>query len=79
MTTIIYLCNRLERSLDVSYAAFTSAFEGLPGRVDKPAGAIAYVFGNALIAFEMTKHDPRASLYVRFVCSRETSGQSACS
>lgn len=26
--------------------------------------AITYVFGNALIAFEMTKHDPRAGLYV---------------
>jgi len=26
--------------------------------------AITYVFGNALIAFEMTKHDARAGLYV---------------
>jgi len=104
-----YQANRQERSFDVSYAAFTSAFEGLLGRVDiaglteittigadaaraklasmlgpldfalfqkidhgavlraltaKPAGAITYVFGNALIAFEMTKRDPRAGLYV---------------
>jgi uncharacterized protein (DUF302 family) len=30
----------------------------------KPVRATTYVFGNALIAVEMTKHDPRAGLYV---------------
>ncbi|MCI0670298.1 MAG: DUF302 domain-containing protein [Myxococcaceae bacterium] len=29
-----------------------------------PTRATTYVFGNALIAVEMTKHDPRAGLYV---------------
>ena len=30
----------------------------------KPARATTYVFGNALIAVEMTRHDPRVGLYV---------------
>jgi uncharacterized protein (DUF302 family) len=30
----------------------------------KPTRATTYVFGNALIAFEMTKHDGRVGLYV---------------
>ena len=30
----------------------------------KPTRAVTYVFGNALIAVEMTKHDARAGLYV---------------
>ncbi len=30
----------------------------------KPTRAMTYVFGNALIAVEMTKHDPRVGLYV---------------
>ena len=30
----------------------------------KPTRAITYVFGNALIALEMTKHDARVGLYV---------------
>jgi uncharacterized protein (DUF302 family) len=30
----------------------------------EPTRATTYVFGNALIAVEMTKHEPRAGLYV---------------
>ena len=30
----------------------------------RQARAVTYVFGNALIAFEMTRHDARAGLYV---------------
>jgi uncharacterized protein (DUF302 family) len=30
----------------------------------RPTRAMTYVFGNALIAVEMTKHDPRTGLYV---------------
>ena len=30
----------------------------------RQARAVTYVFGNALIAVEMTRHDPRAGLYV---------------
>jgi hypothetical protein len=104
-----YQANRQERTFDVSYAAFTKAFEDLLGRMDvagfteittigaeaaraklasvvgpldftlfqkldhggiltaltaKPTRAMTYVFGNALIAVEMTKHDARAGLYV---------------
>lgn len=100
---------RVEITLDVSYAAFTSALEAQMGRIDldalndlatlspqaararlsafngpmdftlfqkldhgallsalggKPAHATTHVFGNGLIAFEMTKHDARAGLYV---------------
>jgi len=105
----MYSAHRQEKTIEVAYAAFTSAFEALLGRVDvtaftdiasgsadaararlatmvgpldfalfqkldhggiltaltgKPAHAMTYVFGNALIAVEMTKHDPRAGLYV---------------
>jgi uncharacterized protein (DUF302 family) len=30
----------------------------------RPTRAMTYVFGNALIAVEMTKHDPRTGLYM---------------
>lgn len=104
-----YQASRHETFIEVSYAAFTRAFEELLGRIDvtvfteistvgadaarvklasvvgpldfalfqkldhggiltaltaRPTRAITYVFGNALIAVEMTKHDARAGLYV---------------
>lgn len=104
-----YEPSRLEITLDVSHAEFTSALEGLLGRMDvdalkdlatqspqaaratlssfvgpldftlfqkldhgglltafagKRVRATTYVFGNALIAIEMTKHDARVGLYV---------------
>jgi uncharacterized protein (DUF302 family) len=105
----VYEATRLEITYDLSHAEFTSALEGLMGRIDpevladlatlppqtararlasfngpldftlfqkldhggvltalagKPLRATTYVFGNALIAVEMTKHDPRVGLYV---------------
>lgn len=104
-----YQASRIERSFDVSYAAFVGAFEALLGRMDvaafteithatadvararlasavgpldfalfqkldhggiltaltpRPTRAMTYVFGNALIAVEMTRLDARAGLYV---------------
>src|ERR1700677_2600624 len=104
-----YQAERREIFIDVSYAAFTTAFEALLGRMDvaafteitpigaetaraklaavvgpldftlfqkldhggiliavasRPTRAMTYVFGNALIAVQMTTHDPRAGLYV---------------
>jgi uncharacterized protein (DUF302 family) len=104
-----YQASRQERTVDVSYGAFTKTFEGLLGRMDvagfteitkigsdaarvklasvvgpldftlfqkldhggiltalttKPTRAMTYVFGNALIALEMTRHDARVGLYV---------------
>jgi uncharacterized protein (DUF302 family) len=98
-----------EWTIELSYAAFTAAFEALLGRMDaeafvdlpslppegaraklasvvgpldfvlfqridhgsivralygRDAHAMTYVFGNALIAVEMTKHDLRAGLHV---------------
>jgi uncharacterized protein (DUF302 family) len=104
-----YQATRRETTYEVSYPAFTKAFESLLGRMTvdassdlvqvgaeaaraklaavvgpldftlfqkldhgavltaltpTPASAMLYVFGNALIAVEMTKHDARAGLYV---------------
>ena len=42
----------------IDHGALRTAVAGQPTR------ATLYVFGNALIAVEMTKHDPRAGLYV---------------
>jgi uncharacterized protein (DUF302 family) len=42
----------------LDHGAILSALSG------KPARATTYVFGNGLIAFEMTKHDARVGLYV---------------
>jgi uncharacterized protein (DUF302 family) len=42
----------------LDHGGLLSAFTG------KPTNATTYVFGNALIAIEMTKHDPRVGLYV---------------
>jgi uncharacterized protein (DUF302 family) len=109
VTVPAYSAIRRESTFEVSYAAFTTAFEALLGRMDvaafadlaklgpdaaraklasvvgpldftlfqkldhggiltalaaRPTRAMTYVFGNALIAVEMTKHDPRAGLYV---------------
>jgi hypothetical protein len=106
-----YQATRLEVTFDLSHAEFTSALEGLLGRIDldalddlatlspqaararlsavvgpldftlfqkidhgglltaftgRPARATTYVFGNGLIAVEMTKHDARVGLYVPF-------------
>jgi uncharacterized protein (DUF302 family) len=109
LSASVYEATRLEITLDISHADFTSALEGLMGRFDldalrdlaalsaeaararlssfngpldftlfqkldhgavltaftgRPVRATTYVFGNALIAVEMTKHDARVGLYV---------------
>src|SRR5262245_10312068 len=41
-------------------------------------GATTYVFDNALIAVEMTRHVPRGGLYVPLACSSRRSTATAC-
>jgi Domain of unknown function DUF302 len=49
-----YTATRRDLALRVSYARFTHALESL----------LTYVFGNALLASELTVREPRAGLYV---------------
>jgi hypothetical protein len=50
----------------LDFALFQEIDHGaiLAGLYGREAGATTYVFGNALIAVEMTKHDTRAGLHV---------------
>ena len=50
----------------LDFALFQKLDHGglLTALADKPTRATTYVFGNALIAVEMTKHDARVGLYV---------------